>query len=104
MKFILDNDIAGNARRVGHYFKEKLEYLKTRYSFVTEVRGCGLLLAMEFATDLGQAVLMSCLERGLLVNKVRPNAIRFIPPLIISNSEVDEAIDILDKVLSIVGR
>ncbi len=42
---------------------------------------------------------MACLERGLLVNRVKPNALRFMPPLIIGNDEVDEAISILDKVL-----
>ena len=43
---------------------------------------------------------MACLERGLLANLLKPNAIRFIPPLTIGNSEVDEALDILDKSLS----
>ncbi len=47
---------------------------------------------------------MACLEKGLLVNRVKPNAIRLIPPLIIGNKEVDEALDILDKALSSVAK
>jgi len=68
------------------------------------VRGRGLLVAMEFDSDIGAVALTACLERGLLVNRVKPNALRFIPPLVIGNKEVDEALAILDKVLSSVGK
>ena len=47
---------------------------------------------------------MACLERGLLVNKLKPNAVRFIPPLIIGKKEVDEALGILDKALASVAK
>ena len=100
LKYILDNNVVGNVQKVGQYLREGLERLKTKYSFVTEVRGRGFLLAMEFDSDIGQDVLMACLEKGLLINRLKPNAIRFIPPLIIGNSEVDEALGILDDVLS----
>ena len=60
----------------------------------------GLLLAMEFNVDIAQDVLMTCLEKGLLINRLKPNAVRFIPPLIISTHEVDAALDILDNALS----
>ena len=100
LKFIIDHDIAGNAREVGQYLTKGLENLKQKYEFVTDVRGRGLLVAMEFSSDIGQSALMACLERGLLVNRVKPNALRFIPPLIIGNKEVDQALVILDKALS----
>jgi acetylornithine/succinyldiaminopimelate/putrescine aminotransferase len=100
LKFIIDHDIAGSAKRVGQYFITGLKKLKQKYQFVTDVRGRGLLLAIEFNSDIGGTLLTACLERGLLVNRVKPNALRFMPPLIISNKEVDEALDILDKVLS----
>ncbi|HEY83368.1 MAG TPA: acetylornithine transaminase [Dehalococcoidia bacterium] len=100
LKFVLDNDVVGNVRRVGQYFKDRLEELKTKYRFITEVRGRGLLLAMEFDRDIGAEVLKACLERGFLVNRVKPNALRFMPPLIIGRGEVDEAVDILDKALA----
>jgi len=100
LKYIIENDIVGNARKVGQYLVNGLESLKKKYKFVIEVRGRGLLLAMEFSSDIGQDVVMACLERGLLINRLKPNAVRFIPPLIISNKEVDRALDILDKALS----
>ena len=59
-----------------------------------------MLLAMEFNAEIGGALLTACLERGLLVNRVKPNALRFMPPLIIGNREVDEALNILEKALS----
>jgi acetylornithine/N-succinyldiaminopimelate aminotransferase len=57
-------------------------------------------VAVEFKDDIGASLLTACLERGLLVNRVKPNALRFMPPLIIGNGEVDEAVGILDKALS----
>jgi len=100
VKFIIDHDIAGNAKRVGQYFTNGLEKLKQKFQFITDVRGHGLLIAMEFNSDIGGAALTACLERGLLVNRVKPNALRFMPPLIISDKEVDEALGILDKALT----
>jgi len=100
LKFILDNDIAGNVSRVGQYLINGLERLRQKYQLITDIRGIGLLVALEFSKDVAQPVLMACLERGLLVNRLKPNALRFIPPLIIGNEEVDEALDILDKALS----
>jgi len=104
LKFIIDHDIAGNARKVGQYLTTKLESLKQKFQFITDVRGCGLLVAIEFSSDIAQSALTACLDRGLLVNRVKPNALRFMPPLIIGNEEVDEALGILDKALSSVAN
>ncbi|UCD53991.1 MAG: acetylornithine transaminase [Dehalococcoidia bacterium] len=100
MKFIVDNDIAGNARRVGQYFTAGLEVLRQKFQFITDVRGCGLLVALEFSSDIAQSMARACLDRGLLVNQVKPNALRFMPPLIIGNEEVDEALGILGSALA----
>jgi len=104
LKYVIDNDIAGNVRKVGQYLMDKLQGLKDKYSFITDVRGCGLLTAIEFNSDISQSVLMACLDKGLLVNRLKPNAVRLIPPLIIGNEEVDEALGILDKALSSVAN
>ena len=104
VKFTIDNNIAANAKQVGQYFMDGLHKLQGKYSFIKEVRGRGLLIAIEFNSEIGKQVLMACLERGLLVNKVKPNAIRFMPPLIIGKKEVDEALGILDESLATVGN
>lgn len=100
LKYILDNDIVSHAKVVGKHLINGLEKLKRKYAFVTEVRGLGLLTAIEFKEEIGKAVLTACLENGLLVNRVRPNALRFMPPLTVSRQEVDEALGILDTVLA----
>jgi acetylornithine/N-succinyldiaminopimelate aminotransferase len=99
VKFVIDNNIAGRVKEVGDYFIKKLEGIKARFPTVTDIRGRGLLVAIEFKDEIAQLLVESCLERGLLVNKLKPNAIRFIPPLIIGKKEVDEALDMLDKAL-----
>jgi acetylornithine/succinyldiaminopimelate/putrescine aminotransferase len=100
VKYIIENDIPGNARKVGQYFLAGLESLKNKFDFITDARGRGLLLALEFSKDIARPLLMACLERGLLVNPLKPNALRFIPPLIIGEGEVKEALAILDSALS----
>jgi acetylornithine/N-succinyldiaminopimelate aminotransferase len=104
VKYIIDNKIPGKVKAVGQYLVAGLEKLKGKFPFVTDVRGRGLLVAMEFNSDIAQLLLMACLERGLLVNQVKPNALRFMPPLIIGNKEVDEALGILDKALASVAK
>ena len=100
LKFIIEKDVAGNARRVGEYFMTGLEKLRQKFQFITEVRGRGLLIAIEFSRDIANSVVKACLDRGLLVNRVKPSALRFMPPLIIGNGEVDKALDILNEALS----
>lgn len=100
LKYIIAKDISGNVKIVSKYLMERLEGLKKKYSFITEVRGRGLLVAIEFDKEIGQEALMACLDKGLLVNKVKSNALRLMPPLIIGIKEVDKAIAILDGVFS----
>jgi acetylornithine/N-succinyldiaminopimelate aminotransferase len=100
LKFILDNDVPAKVRQVGQYFTGKLEKLKSKFDFIVEVRGRGLLQAMEFNKEIADSLVMACLERGLLVNGVKPNALRFMPPLIISEEEVDQAKEILQQALA----
>jgi len=100
LKYILDNDVVGHVKTVGKHLLDGLGKLKRKYAFVTDVRGLGLLSAIEFKEEIGKAVLMACLENGLLVNRVRPNALRFMPSLIVSREEIDEALGILDRVLA----
>ena len=76
-----------------------LKDLSQKHPVVTDVRGRGLLAAIEFSCDIAKSLVMACLERGLLVNQLKPNALRFMPPLTIGNKEVDEALGILDKAL-----
>ena len=104
LKYVIENDVPGNAKRVGQYIMGKLNELKKKYSFITDVRGEGLLIAVEFDKEIAKQIVTSCIEKGLLVNRLKANAIRLIPPLIIGNKEADEALGILDKVFSEIGK
>jgi acetylornithine/N-succinyldiaminopimelate aminotransferase len=103
-RFIIENGIPEKVKQVGDYLMSSLEPWKKRYPFIREVRGKGLLVAVEFNQDIAEAVMMSCLERGLLVTLLKPNLIRFTPPLIIGKAEVDEAVSIMDKALSAIKK
>jgi acetylornithine/N-succinyldiaminopimelate aminotransferase len=100
LKYVIENDIPGNARKVGHYLMDGLHKLDEKYPFITEVRGVGLITAIEFNSDIAQTILLACLEKGLLVNKLKASAIRLIPPLIVNNQDVDRALSILNDVFS----
>jgi len=104
VKFVIDNDIAGRVKEVGSYLFDGLEKMKPRFPAVTDIRGRGLLVALEFNSDIAPALVTACLERGLLVNQLKPNALRFMPPLIIGRKEVDEALGVLDKALVSVAK
>jgi acetylornithine/N-succinyldiaminopimelate aminotransferase len=99
LKYQIDHNIPAQAKRVGNYFLTKLGSLKQQFDFITDVRGRGLLIALEFNQEIGDKLLLACLNKGLLVNRLKPNALRFMPPLIITEKEVDEAIGILKEVL-----
>ncbi len=99
LKYIIDHNIPAQVKRVGNYFLTKLESLKQQFNFITEVRGRGLLIALEFNQEIAEKLVLACIDRGLLVNKVKPNALRFMPPLIITEKEVDKAVSILKDVL-----
>ena len=97
---IIASDVPGNAARMGAYLVEELNKFKQKYPFVKEVRGKGLLVAVEFDRDVDQDVMMSCLKEGLWSNRVKSNAVRLMPPLVIGKKEVDDAVSILDKVIA----
>jgi len=100
LKYILEHNIVENCRQVGNYLKVSLEGLKAKFKNIVEVRGLGLLVAVELSSDIADSVVKACLDEGLLLNAVKPSALRFMPPLIIGQSEVDEAMGILEGVLA----
>ena len=95
VKYILENDVLGNVKSVGAYLFDKLESLNQQFEIITEIRGSGLLLAMQFSSDIAAQIVSSCLTKGLLLNRVKPNTIRFMPPLTLSKEEADQAVEIL---------
>jgi predicted acetylornithine/succinylornithine family transaminase len=100
LEYVIEHDIPGKSQKAGIYFMEGLNKLKSKYPFITEVRGRGLLIAVEFNKDMSGVIKLTCIENGMTINDVKPNAVRIMPPLTISNQEINEALGIFDKVFA----
>ena len=98
MKTILQEGILENCRKVGDYFLSELRKLQQKHMIIKEVRGKGLMIAAKLDIETGDIV-NECLRRGLLVISAGSKTLRFVPPLIISNQDVDCAIKVLDEVM-----
>ncbi len=98
MDVLLNDGVQENAASVGEYFKDQLKGLAEKYTCVKEVRGMGLMLGMELSIE-GKDIAAKCLEQGLLINCTNGNVLRFLPPLIISEAEVDQAVEILEEAM-----
>jgi len=92
-RYILENDLSHNSNVMGQRLMKGLMELERDCEPVTTVRGMGLLCAVEFSEDVSAQVISSCNESGLLLNMVKPNAIRLMPPLTVNASEVDEGLE-----------
>lgn len=90
--------IVERCRRTAAYFRSKLEWLKSRHESIAEVRGLGLLLGMRLTID-GDPLVLKCMEKGFLINCVQGNILRFVPPLVITEEEIDALIGCLDAIL-----
>jgi len=92
-------NLVANAAEVGAYFLGSLRDLARRHPAIIDVRGLGLMIAIDLSVDAGPVV-DACRSGGLLINAVQPTTLRIAPPLIVSTAEVDEAVRILDAVLA----
>ena len=70
---------------------------------VREIRGLGLLIAIELGGDWAAEIVVKALAKGLVVNNVAPNAVRLAPPLIVSDDQIEQAVEILTGILSEYG-
>lgn len=89
-----------NCRKMGAYFREKLEWLKTRHDCIQDVRGVGLLLGVKLSVP-GDPLVLACMERGFLINCIQGEVLRFVPPLTVGQPDIDALTTCLDEVLSI---
>jgi acetylornithine/N-succinyldiaminopimelate aminotransferase len=92
-------EFLANVETTGAYFKERLAALQAKLPwFVKEVRGTGLILGMEITKE-GRDIVNACLGEGAIINCTAGNVLRFVPPLIVTKAQIDEVVDILERVL-----
>ncbi len=99
MRYMIEQDLPAQATAKGRTVERRLQSLLDRCPHVTEVRGKGLMWAIEFSSDIGERVTNAALENGLIVNNVRPNAVRLTPPLTVSDEELEQGLAILEHVI-----
>ena len=91
--------IVDHVKEIGAYLYEKLEGLKDKYDVVKDHRGTGLIQGLEFTVPVGPIVSKALLEQKLVLISAGTNIIRFVPPLIIEKSDVDEMVKRLEAVI-----
>lgn len=93
--------LLANIQQTGGYFIDQLHQLATRHESVVDVRGMGLMLAVELnSAELAGQVVAKMLERRILINRTSETVLRFLPPFIMGRDHVDLAISALDDILS----
>jgi acetylornithine/N-succinyldiaminopimelate aminotransferase len=99
METILADHLLENTNQMGDYAMTKLRQLQQRQPKITAVRGVGLMIGIELAMGGGEVV-KKCLEKGLLTNCTHDTVLRIMPPLTITQAELDEGLAILESALS----
>lgn len=95
-------NVLDNVKKVSAYLEKKFDEIVAEYDYVVERRGLGLMQGLEINTDVKdlKKVIAACLDNGLILFTAGTNVIRFVPPLVISEADVDEMITKLKKALA----
>ncbi len=94
---LLEERMLENCQKMGDYFIAQLEEIKKKFPIVQEVRGKGLILGMELKID-GGSIVHEMLKKKILINCTMGNVLRFLPPLIVTQEEIDRVIKTLEEV------
>jgi 4-aminobutyrate aminotransferase len=107
---LIEDGLIQDVEEVGSYLKETLAKLRSLHPRMSDVRGLGLMIGVEFAGNDGKPdakfrdqVMFKCFDQGLLLLSCGESTIRFCPPLIVQRDKVDIAAEIFDDVLTELG-
>mgnify|MGYP000661813860 CR=1 FL=1 len=95
---IEEANLLDNAVKMGDYTRQKLDALKDKYPVIDHIRGKGLMIGLQLTTP-GAEIVSACLDKGLRINCTQENVLRFMPSMIVTTEEIDQAAAILDDVL-----
>lgn len=103
LQVVLDEKLAENAERLGQIFRERMNHLKSKTTLITTVRGIGLLNAIVINdsedSDTAWNICLKLAENGLLAKPTHGNIIRFAPPLVMTEEQIHECCDIIEKAI-----
>ncbi len=99
LKYMLQTGLSSQVAKKGEHLARRLHSLADRHAMITDIRGKGLIWAIELDRPNAEELAALCLREGLLVNNVKPTALRFIPPLTVTEEEIDQAVEIVERVL-----
>ncbi len=99
IKAIEEDKLLDNAAKLGQYTQDKLLQLKEKHLIIDSVRGVGLMIGVQL-TGPGSEIVDKCLQKGLRINCTQDTVLRFMPPMIVTKRQIDQAVDILDAVLN----
>jgi len=100
LEVLQQNNLVAKCAQKGDYFREKLEALRLKYpDLISEVRVIGLMVGLEVVKD-GPKIVQKMFEEGILINCTAEKVLRFLPPLIVKEQEIDLFISCLDKVMA----
>lgn len=99
---LVDGGLLSQVGRVGRHLETRLRELAGRQPFIKEIRGAGLMWGLELNRDAA-AIVPAGLERGVVVNRTAERVVRLLPPLVITEQELDQGLDRLDAALGALG-
>jgi acetylornithine/N-succinyldiaminopimelate aminotransferase len=92
--------LLSHVSKIGSLFIAQLKKLQSRHTSIRDVRGTGLMLAMELeSSETAKSVVSQLLAQGILINRTHDTVLRFLPPYIIEKKHVDEVVRALDEAL-----
>jgi acetylornithine aminotransferase/acetylornithine/N-succinyldiaminopimelate aminotransferase len=101
MDTIEKDGLLANIQQTGAYFKHQLHDLAAKHESIVDVRGMGLMLAVEMnSADLAKQIVAKMLERRILINRTSETILRFLPPYLMGKEHVDLAVKELNEILS----
>ena len=100
LRRVLEGDILRNVRERGDQAARALTALGEKHSVVKGVRGRGLLIGLELNEAIAGDVVVASMHAGLLLNPVRPDVVRLMPPLTVSADEIDGCVAIIDAAIA----
>ena len=98
LKELLDNNLLTQVKKSGIHLNKELKKLKDKHEIIKDLRGIGLMIGIELSIQVDK-IISICRDNGLLLVSAGQNVIRFVPPLIVTEAEIDKALKILDMAL-----